>query len=286
MNGFDFDLPQELHDRIVEYIEERPVIIYWDHNDVLDEKRIEEIIENGLLDFEAELFDYNMNNIDYITELENNLLEDVHGFFSKELESVFQAKYPDEEFEWIDDEISDYLARNYRQYIAIDLNMNELLNKSRITAMVVVYSNYDCATSMQGIDDTSDYLGSVYQRVKHGVREEDYLKEFINSYTASVLVFPFKINLKDYLDLLLSFEESAIQVHIPKGTQFGFFSEFNGSGSTFEAETVEDMTLPIIDPDMSEYDHLGLKADVQNAYSMKQVYGDTRFIHESDITVS
>ena len=284
MEWLEFDLPEELHNRIVKYIEDNPMRVYWDRNDRLNNSQIERIVSGGVLalsDFEMELIEH---NIDFVSDMEHDLMDYVRATFYEELMEEFRKHYPsDEPDEHLEDEIAEYLDVNYREHTVLDINIKELLNNTgSITAAVVVHSNYDVATSDQEIDDLESYLGSVYQRVKHGVNEKDYLQEFIDSYTASLLIFPFKIDIMDFLSLKEEWEH-ADYIHIPKGTQFGFFSAFNGSGSVFEAETTNDMLLPKVEPNMSEYDSLDLIADVEHAYSMRDVYGDTRFIHESNI---
>jgi len=56
--------------------EDLNIQFFWDYNDELSEEQVLKIIteEEGLNDVESQIYD---NNIDYISELENNKLKDI-----------------------------------------------------------------------------------------------------------------------------------------------------------------------------------------------------------------
>lgn len=242
---------QEQEKEIIKYIEENPVEVAFGYRDSLDKEQIRTIIEKeeGLQDIEDDLWEL---NIDYINEMEDQLLQNIKEEFTLK-EDLFDIR----EF--------------FLEHIDVTIGIRHLLNNTPdIDCVAIVYSNYDCATSFQVIEDKESYLGAVWDRVKAGCLLPDYLNEHANSYTASLLCFAFKMSVLDFAELKRSFKES---ITIPKGTQYGFFSSFNGSGSFFEARTVQDMTLPKLEPNQSEYDCIGVIADIEQYYSMEAVYG-------------
>lgn len=252
-------ISKEKEKEIIEFIERYQPKVPWDYNDTLSDKQVVEILENGIGCFGDELYEH---NIEYIFDLEKGLIESVQ-----------------EEFE-LEEDIYD-IHEHFLEYIHVDLNVDKLLDRD-ITCLAVVYSNYDCATSWQTIEESEEYLGAVWQRVKHGCKKEDYLNEFRNSYTASLLCFAFKTDIETFIELEENFKK---EIFIPKGTQYSFFSSFNGSGGMFEAETYQDMVLPKFEPEQTEYDCVELLADIQQSYGIKDVYGGDSFINNQDITV-
>lgn len=246
---------------IQRYLESNPIKIEWNFDEKLSEKQILSVLDSdeGLLDIENDLYEM---NIVYIYNLEYELCKSVIEEFELDIE-------PDE------------LREEFIDYIHSDINIEGLLNNTPdLTILAKVHSNYDCTTSMQTLKD-EDYLGSVYKRVKKAVTEQEYLNEFYNSYTASIFCFAWKMPIEEYLELKNSFNKSII---IPENTQYGFFSSFNGSGSTFEARTIKPITLPKIDA--TEYDCIDLIADIEQSYTMADVYGDTNFIdNDNGVTV-
>jgi hypothetical protein len=247
-------LTKKKRKEIQKYLENNPIKINWEYKDCLSKEQIQKIIssEGGLYDLEDELFEM---NLDFLFELEDYLCKNAIEEFELNIE-------PDE------------FREEFMDYIHSDINIKGLLNNTPdITIFAKVHSNYDCAISTQQIEDTEEYLGSVYKRVKKAVTKKEYLNEFYNSYTASIFCFVFKMPIEEYLELKNSFNKS---ITLPENTQYGFFSSFNGSGSTFGARTIKPITLPKIDA--TEYDCVDLIADIEQSYTMADVYGDTSFI--------
>jgi hypothetical protein len=257
------NMTKKQEQEIIDFIEKNRPEVYWDYRDRLSKEQVLKILEKGetweVLDDLYEI------NLDYIFDMEDALCNDIQEQFDIE---------DDESYE-----IRDY----FLDHIQVDMNFDGLINNTPdLLCFVKVYSNYDCATSYSDIDDKLDYLGSIWRRVKSACKKDDFLNEFANSYTASLFCFAFKTDLKTLLDLRNNFKES---ITIPKGTQFGFFSSFNGSGSMFEAMTVRDITMPKVEPDMTEYDGVGIVADLEQSYSFYDVYGQDDFIDDQNITV-
>lgn len=262
------EILKDLHEKIVKFIEDHPVEVEWDYNDSLDKSQIVKILEDGLFDFENELWEM---NIDYICEQENYLIDRVKEEFEDELQ----------EYE-LDD---DYLYDNYREFISVDMNVEQLIGRGKITVLLYLYSNYDCTNSFDTMK-SSEYLQQVYKRVKNGVKKDDFMWEHMNgAYGGSLFCFAFKIGLMDLIKFKQEFK-NAKRIKIPKGTQFGYFSSFQGAGSIFEKTTYKNFYLNVAETGGDyhpDYDHVGIVADVEQSYNMTDVYGDSDFIYEQNI---
>lgn len=294
------ELSKKLNKEIIKYIEAHPVLVEFDYRDELSNKQIAKILEdpeNGIGDLENELYEY---NIDYLSEQSRYFLEeDVYNYFKDELTEHYEQHNPEESEEWIEREIKDFLNDNYRGYISEGVDIDSLINRTgEILSLVVMYSNYDCTNSFDTLE-TSDYLAQVYQRVKAGVRKKDFIWEHINgAYGGSLFCFGFRCELTTLIEMKKNLKK-AKRLFIPKGTQFGFFSSFQGSGSVFEKTTYRNMYINVketgkfkttdgrIEDLLPEYDSIDIIADCEQHYSVKDVYGCTNDIFDSqDIELS
>ena len=250
-------LTKEVEKEIQEYIEGNQPTVYWERGD-FDRSTIEAILEKGMNNFIDDLYE---NNIEYVWDLEHYLINEIK-----------------EQWEDYDpDEIEEFS----RDYICVDMDINHLMSMlPDITCLAYVYSNYDCCNSMDRFED-GGYLPEVYSRVKVGVKKSDYMDEFHNgAYGGCVFCFAFKTDVEKVLELQ-ELIKTGKEIFIPKGTQFGFFSSFQGAGTIFERETYRDMTIPLVGE--TEYDNIGIVPDIMQSYSMEDVYGDSRFINENNL---
>jgi hypothetical protein len=265
-------LPEELFNEIKSYCEKHPINLEFDYGDRLDRKQIKKILEteDGLRDFENDLYEM---NIDCIAENED--------YYYKKLFNEFEDELTEQNVE--QDELRDI----FMDYVSVSLDIDRLVNID-VVALIPVYSNYDCTNSFDTME-TSDYMAQVYRRVKKGVKREDFIYEHRNgAYGGSLFCFAFKTSLKNLVDLKAKVKTGK-KVLIPKGTQFGFFSSFQGSGSLFEKTTYRDIALNIKETGKNyhpKYDCIGLIGDDEQSYSMRQVYGDNDFINEQNIQVN
>lgn len=245
---------------IQKFIKENQPKMDWYGVD-FDKKTIEDILEKGLDNYIAELCEY---NIEYIGEME--------GYLIKEIQE-----------QW-DEYDQDELLEFSRGFICVDMNIKKLLdNLPDITCLAYVYSNYDCCNSFDTME-TSEYLSDVYQRVKVGIKKEDYLWEFQNgAYGGCVFCFAFKTDMETFWELKEK-EKTGKTITIPKGTQFGFFSSFQGAGTMFEKTTYRNMVLPLVGE--TEYDTVTIIPDIQQSYSMADVYGNTEFVDDGNVTIT
>jgi hypothetical protein len=266
-------LPEELFNEIKSYCEKHPINLEFDYRDRLSHKQIEKILEteDGLQDFENDLYEM---NIDWIAENEDYYYKEIFNDFEDELtESGLTDSW----------ELRDI----FMDYVSISLDIDRLINID-VVALIPVYSNYDCTNSFDTMKD-SDYLRQVFKRVSKGVDKNDFMYEHVNgAYGGSLFCFAFKTSLKELVDLKAKIKTGK-QVLIPKGTQFGFFSSFQGSGSVFEKTTYQDFKLNIKETGKNyspEYDRIDIIGDDEQSYNMNDVYGQNDFINEQNIQVN
>jgi len=254
----------KLKKEIIEYIEKNQPEVYWDYRDSISKDDIEKILnsKDGFWEWQDSLYEM---NLEYIFQLETDFADHVMSEFDLNMDT------------------SDFMEL-FQEYICVNLNTDRLINNTPdLTVLIPVYSNYDCANSFTPFEP-EEYTWEVWKRVKKGVLKKDFLSEFHNgAYGGSLFCFVFKTDLRNLIDLKQGFKES---ITIPKGTQFGFFSSFQGSGSIFEHRTTKNMTLPKVEPNMTEYDCLGIIADLQQSYSIMDVYGTDQFIDNQNVTVN
>lgn len=277
-------ISKKLDKKIIKYIEENPIINDWDYREELSTEQIKKILksDDGLFDLENDIEEM---NLDYRWDcekyfIENNLYEE----FKEELTKACLKENPEESEEWIEEKIKDFLNDEYRGHILFDINIKQLVDRTgEIICLIPLYSNYDCTNSFDTLE-TSDYLKQIYHRVKTAVKKKDFIWEHINgAYGGCLFCFVFRCELSTLMKLKEGLK-TAKRVFIPKGTQFGFFSSFQGSGSPFEKITYRNMYLNVKEYGsfkttegikeymLPDYDHLDIIADCEQHYSIKDVY--------------
>jgi len=255
-------LTKQTKKEIEVYINKNQPKIDW-YNSGIDRAAVKNILENGTDQYIDDLYE---NNMDYIFELEDYLIKEII------------EQYPEHNEEEI---------RSHAQvFICVDMNIKGLLRQiPDIVCLAYVYSNYDCCNSFDTMEPEG-YLYEVYQRVKYAIDEKDYLHEFYNgAYGGSLFCFAFRTDIQTFLNLQEE-AKTGKTITIPKGTQYGFFSSFQGAGSVFEKSTTTDMTLPLNEADLSEYDNIRLIADADQRYSINDVYGQDNFIDNQNIIIN
>jgi hypothetical protein len=156
--------------------------------------------------------------------------------------------------------------------------------EDQVVVRLQVHSNYDCTNSSDTLQ-SSDYLRGVYQAVKAGVTKAAMMEEHRNgAYGGALFCFVFKMPRAKYEELDRAIAAGR-QILIPKGTQFGFHSSFQGASSPFEHETRRD--IRIASPyGGTEYDSLAAVLDIGNTmydWSIDSVFGTTSFIHAAGV---
>ena len=74
----EVEIEQKLREKCQKYLQENPITIYWDYRDKLSLEQIEKLMrsQEDYYELENDLWE---RNIDYICELENNLLKEMKG---------------------------------------------------------------------------------------------------------------------------------------------------------------------------------------------------------------
>ena len=141
--------------------------------------------------------------------------------------SIFQDNQ--KEFVWIATTTGTKLHDDDRVFV--DCNFRQLIKRSGdITCIIPVYSNYDCCNSFDNPKEPESYLSEVYKRIKTGIKRADFEYEFFNgAYGGSLFCFAFRSDIETIRNLKEQIK-TAKYINIPKGTEFGFFSSFQGAG--------------------------------------------------------
>lgn len=261
---------EELLEKIEKWAEENKTEVYWDQGSELSKEQVQKLLKNptdGINELYEELWEM---NLDYIWELESELLKNLKDEMAGDLQRIF----PDENLrdEFLDDQA--------RSLMIVDLGIDKLIKHvPDIVIVLSLYSNYDCAISSDKIEDGENYLSDIWERVKDGINRKAFEAEFANAYTASLLCFAVKMSFEE-ASVLLSEAKTADTVKVPKGTQFGFFSSWNGSGSMWSSATTQDLEFKQL-----QYDGWGVEADLNIHYSLADVYGGTNFIESGQFIV-
>lgn len=268
-------ISEKLDNSIMAYIKRNPCKVEWSYQETLDRKQVCDVLEKGMQSFEEELYEA---NVDYLCHLEESLVEGIAEYFKDEL--------IEEGFE--EEQLADIIRNTYSEHIYGDINISQLLKRTGdVCCFIYVYSNYDCTNSFDTMEN-SNYLSQVYSRVRAGVRKNDFMYEHRNgAYGGSLFCFAFQCGLEELL-MLKEQIKTGKKIVIPKGTQFGYFSSFQGAGSLFEKTTYRKMYLNIEEDGDNfnpEYDNVGITADAEQHYSLVDVYGEDDFINEQTIKI-
>lgn len=240
---------KDLESKIEQYISDNPIEIYVDRDDILSPDTLIEIWGDpanalAMIDDMYSAWDFPYN-AEFIEEMRKALgLDD-------------------------DVDLTDFYPTYY-------LDTDRVLNmQPDVILYFVLYSNYDCTNSFDTLD-TSEYLQQVLTRVQPAVDVNDFMWEHSNgAYGGSVFIFPFASSFKDALAIKEKFK-TASQILIPKGTQFGFYSDWQGAASVFDKVTTEDFWLSKQETGKGyypEYDKVCLQLDLQSTYPLQDVLG-------------
>jgi hypothetical protein len=298
-------LSEELQNKIIERIRKKgPANVYWDRNDQISESQIIKALNSGdeypLNDLENTIDEIN----DFWYELRFDHLKNILEYFKQEL---LDELYPneDEDFEIDFKELTGDLRDQFDDHIQVNTNLKQI--SSEIDIRLELFSNYDCINSHwfeseNGYEYTESYFGDVINQLKlnpqkvksmlvkrgvkcHGnwprksdanrlIEYDAFWQEIENrSCGANLLTIVAKI---DGYEFLANYNKDKTTVIIPKGNYVGFFSSFQGGGSTIEAPLLRDLKIEINkNLDASGFLKWGLFVD-HGTYSINNVYGVTR----------
>lgn len=203
-------------------------------------------------------------------------------------------------FEFLNfDEVKEYVESLMEYHKIKDYDLEELtwfaMNNARlsfnpdpsrieIVLAAEFFNNYDCQTSADDINDNECYTGAVYNLVKKCVDRDEFINEFNNAYTASIFTAFCVTTLEKYKKIVeLAALKRDLFITIKEGTQYGFFSSFNGSGSIFEARFKKDFRR-LMKVDEFDFIYVGPEFCMKE-YSLMDVYGTTSFIKGGEIVI-
>ena len=260
-------ISQELRAKCIEFLNKTDRTVYWDRGDCLSVEQVDKAMKekDGWDNLESEILE---NNIDYICDLEYEILEELKQEFD-ELQDI---------------ELSD-LRDEFLDYLKVNFDIEGLLrNTCNIRVRVVIHSNYEGCGWQDREGDPSfkhnDYVKAIRKLLKGKYEEKSFQQELDNICSSvNQFIFYFKCDAK----VLRNIKEGWQKITIPKQAWAGFYDTWNGSGSVLEVELTDDITLKR-QYGKTEYDTVEIVVDEANKYSVENVYGLCN-VPEVNITV-
>ncbi len=306
---------EKIENIIKENLKAKYYLAFVDRNDDLSSQleTINNIIsgDNEYFELEDAVFTAYEEQIDNSLSEERkallNLLIEKHPSRKEELEIYFEENMI---------EIEDLFKDRDESSVMDDL----IRNTGTIPVVIELMSNYDCIGSPYGegyqYASEGEYFaeamvalglnpkelkkqlkefgltltGSCPEKKNKGyVSEETFAAELANiSCGACLLTFTARLNLKD----LVKFNDrgNIKSITIPKGNNIGFYSSFQGGGSTFNSELLKDIELIKKDEEATEfmlkgvhaasevdekYFYFSITIDTSRKYNIKGTYGVT-----------
>lgn len=275
--------------------------IYWDRNERLSPSYVEAIIDGRINEVEDELWE---TNLDYVCELEQAAIKDAIEEYS---ELVLGDEYTDDELQEAIDAAQDLV------YVSVNLNLRRLIERETVPFRLTLYSNFDCInshwfeTSGGGYSYEESYFGDVVdflrlnpQALKRKLVEYDiptigrwpsrnsrkpqvdldeFVTEMVNSCSGANL---FVVLGRVFLDEFIKCSNPS-SVTFPHGANCGFFSSFQGGGSTLECRLKPGATVKLGQWGGTKYDNVQLVPDSEG-YSVQQVFGcDTSIFDDAEL---
>jgi hypothetical protein len=252
----EVEISEELRKKCIEYLKNNEQTVYWDYQDKLSLEQVDKLMksQDNYYELENDLWE---RNIDYICDLEHEVLKNMQNEFS-ELE---------------DFEISE-LREEFMEYINTDFNIEQLIrNTPDVRIRVVIHSNYEGVSyTDRGTGDfkDSDYIREVRKLLKGKIDEKSFQVELDNICSCvNQFIFYFKSDVHSLIGINEKFKKS---ITIPKEAWAGFYDSWNGSGSVLEVKLLEDITLKK-QYWKTEYDVIDIVLDEAHKYSVEKVYG-------------
>lgn len=292
-------LSEELQQKIRTELSKPLYLDFDDRGECLSDESVELILEgkaDEVIDTITEL------NAEYISDLERNRIVEVLEEYETEIEDETGESY-----ESVESELITFFSEDCHA----ELNLKDLF-RQKVPVRIELHSNYDCINSHWL--ESSEYSAESYyfdaikalnlnpafvkeflltkrakvtgswknipgMNGKECVSLNDLWKEDINRCSsANLLTIVGTVNLYDI------YQAGEIkEIIIPKGNHVGFFSSFNGGGSTFECPLLRDMRIKLNDKSKGDYDYWSMSMD--GSYSIREVYGVGIDFFDSEIKI-
>jgi|688.fasta_scaffold290541_2 hypothetical protein len=299
-------------EQVIELLPKNVSLHYVDYNESLDgnTKIFAEAMEKGGYAIDESLFEiFSDNEWEGVQYVLDELKEDICRKFDieeNEAEDILQE---------FDEEIRDEIYNRDDSTPTKDI----LRNTSPVPVRVSLYSNYDCMNSwwfesQSPISYQESYIGAAIDALnlnpakvkkmftekgvkvcgkwpnlkgrdgKEYVKYPDFWVELENqSCPAVLLTIVGSIDAADFLDIP---EGGINKITIPAGNNVGFFSSWQGGGSTIEASLQRPFTIDLKGHKATKYDHWSLQidGDKESGYGIDYSYGVTRQFWGNNIT--
>lgn len=245
----DVEISKDLKKKCIKYLEDNPLEMYFDYRDQLSVEQAQKIIDGKLFEIENEIWE---NNIDYEFEMQdeqiNNMKNEIDGL----------------------DEIENHeLREEFLDYLGVDMNMKQLLNNTTVRMRIVLHSNYEGFSAMEGEGMKNDYIKQIYKLLTNHIDRESFKHEVLNSMCYTQFIFYGNVNLGDIYEY--DFEKWS-KITIQPDCMCGLFDTWNGSGSTLEVKLNKPITIKRQYGD-TEHDNVKILIDEANSYSVEETYG-------------
>ena len=245
----EVEISKELKKECIEYLEANKMEMYFDYRDELSVEQAQKIINGELFEVQDEIWE---NSLDYICNIEFE-----------------QIKNMKNEIDGLDEIENSELREEFLDYLGVDMNMKQLLNNTTVRMRIVLHSNYEGFSAVEGEGMKSDYIKQIYKLLTNHIDRESFKHEVLNSMCYTQFIFYGNVNLGDIHEYDF---ENWKKITIQPDCIGGLFDSWNGSGSTLEVKLNKPITIKRQHGE-TEYDKVSILIDEANSYSVQETYG-------------
>lgn len=285
-------LSDDLSSRIIKELESDPQEIYWDYRDSLSEEQVQKIFDDpdNLWEIEDDIY---MNNLDYIFDLESELIKEVIATFIDEIaeELEYVDDYGDEREEYFKSFAYDDLFDDMKDYVCVNTNIDDLIRNTDVYVNVTTEFEWNAsgwglnfynneyeeleevltlfninprrfAESLINEERVDGYPNKPERDGNENMEFDDFI-EMVENHTTeySRIVFTIDLDLADYVKNYHKYNGDII---IKAGTYTWTHDAWNGSCGMNE-RTTKDIRIP-----SEQYD---LKIDGSYGYGLDDICG-------------
>lgn len=245
----EVEISEDLKKKCIKYLENNKMEMYIDYRDELSVEQAQKIIDGKWFDVQDEILE---NNMDYMYDME-----------------IEQMKNMKNEIDGLDEFENYELREEFLDYLGVDMNMKQLLNNTTVRMRIVLHSNFEGFSAMEGEGMKNDYVKQIYRLLTNHIDRKSFKQEVLNSMCYTQFIFYGNVNLGDIYEY--NFKDWK-KITIKPDCMCGLFDTFNGSGSTLEVKLNKPITIKRQYGE-TEYDSISILVDEANKYSVEQTYG-------------
>lgn len=243
------EISESLRKECIKYLENNPLEMYWDYRDQLSVEQAQKVIDGKLFEMEDKIWE---NNIDYEFEMQDEQINNMKN-----------------EIDGLDDIENSDLREEFLDYLGIKMNIKQLLKNTTVRMRIVLHSNFEGFSAMEGEGMKNDYIRQIYKLLTNHVDRDSFKSEVLNSMCYTQFIFYGNVNLGDIYEY--NFKDWK-KITIQPNCMCGLFDTWNGSGSTLEVKLNKPITIKRQYGE-TEYDSVSVLVDEANKYSVEQTYG-------------